>query len=142
MTRTLMPLLLVVFVFGFTVRSQSGEKSVPATPTFAEHIAPIIFNNCTSCHRPGEAAPFSFLRYRDVEKRGRLIRKVTKSRYMPPWHPVPGHGEFLGDRSLDEKDIELIDRWVETGMKLGDEKKIPPVPDFPEVGSWGSPFWW
>ena len=139
MTRTLIPLLLVVFVFGFTVRSPSGEKSVPATPTFAEHIAPIIFNNCTFCHRPGEAAPFSFLRYRDVEKRGRLIRKVTKSRYMPPWHPVPGHGEFLDDRRLDKKDIELIDRWVETGMKLGDEKKIPPVPDFPEGWQLGKP---
>ena len=27
-----------------------------AAPTFAEDVAPIVFNKCTSCHRPGEAA--------------------------------------------------------------------------------------
>ena len=26
--------------------------------TFSEHIAPIVYDNCVTCHRPGEAAPF------------------------------------------------------------------------------------
>ena len=41
--------------------------------TFTKDIAPIVFNNCTSCHRPGQAAPFAFLNYEDVKKRGALI---------------------------------------------------------------------
>ncbi len=51
---------------------------------FTEHIAPIIFNNCTTCHRKGEGTPFAFMNYRDVRKRGRLIAEVTGSRFMPP----------------------------------------------------------
>ena len=26
-------------------------------PTFTETIAPIVYRNCVTCHRPGEAAP-------------------------------------------------------------------------------------
>src|SRR5579885_901399 len=58
--------------------------------TFTKDIAPIVFNNCTSCHRPGQAAPFAFMNYEDVKKRGALIAGVTKSRYMPPWHAAHG----------------------------------------------------
>src|ERR1700757_2113523 len=31
--------------------------------TFNRDIAPIIFRSCATCHRPGEAAPFSLLAY-------------------------------------------------------------------------------
>ena len=62
-------------------------------PTFSEDIAPIVFNNCVSCHRPGEAAPFSLISYEDASRRGALIAKVTGSRYMPPWHAEPGFGD-------------------------------------------------
>ena len=30
-----------------------------AAPTFAKDVAPIVFHHCTSCHRPGEIAPFA-----------------------------------------------------------------------------------
>jgi hypothetical protein len=46
-----------------------GEVGKTSSPTFTEHIAPIVFNNCTSCHRPGEAAPFALMSYADVKKR-------------------------------------------------------------------------
>ena len=63
--------------------------------TFNEHIGPIIHNRCASCHRPGQAGPFSLLAYEDVAKRAPLIRAVTQSRYMPPWHAEPGYGSFV-----------------------------------------------
>jgi hypothetical protein len=31
------------------------------TLTFNEDIAPILFENCSSCHRPGGGAPFDLL---------------------------------------------------------------------------------
>ena len=75
----------------------SQSQRAPAAPqatstarvTFAEAIAPIVYTNCVTCHRPGEAAPFSLISYEDVAKRGALIAKVTESRYMPPWHAEP-----------------------------------------------------
>ena len=39
----------------------STAAKTASTPTFSEDIAPIVFNNCTSCHRPGENAPFTLM---------------------------------------------------------------------------------
>ena len=44
-----------------------------AQVTFNRDIAPIIFHSCSTCHRPGEAAPFSLLTYSDVKKHARQI---------------------------------------------------------------------
>src|SRR5438132_7152484 len=55
--------------------------------TFTRHIAPIIFEHCSGCHRPGQSAPFALLTYRDVQKHAEDILTVTHSRYMPPWPP-------------------------------------------------------
>jgi thiol-disulfide isomerase/thioredoxin len=38
-------------------------KANTAMPTFNKDIAPILYQNCTTCHRPGEVAPFSLLTY-------------------------------------------------------------------------------
>ena len=34
--------------------------------TFSEHIAPIIYENCTSCHRTGEVGPMSLTNYDEI----------------------------------------------------------------------------
>ncbi len=44
-----------------------GAASSPVT--FNRQIAPIIYQNCSSCHRPGKAAPFSLLSYENVAKK-------------------------------------------------------------------------
>jgi hypothetical protein len=31
--------------------------------TFAKDVAPLLQRNCQTCHRPGQAAPFSLLTY-------------------------------------------------------------------------------
>ena len=86
--------------------TQSGAPQPPARPagriTFSETIAPIVYANCVTCHRPGEAAPFPLISYDDVKKRGTLIATVTESRFMPPWHAVHGYGEFVDERRLTD----------------------------------------
>src|SRR5579871_462149 len=86
--------------------------SAAAPITFSETIAPIIYQNCVTCHRPGEAAPFALISYEDVKKRGALIASVTKSRYMPPWHAAHGYGEFAEERRLSDEQITAIAQWV------------------------------
>src|SRR5213078_3186189 len=91
----------------------AGEiAKAPASLTFTESIAPIVFNNCTSCHRPGEAAPFALMSYQDVKKRGALIAAVTQTRYMPPWHAAPGYGDFIDAHRLTDEQIAAIRQWV------------------------------
>ncbi len=109
--------------------------SAQAQPvTFAREIAPILYRHCAVCHRPGEVAPFSLLTYSDAAKRAALIAKVTASRYMPPWKPEPGHGDFEGARSLTAGEIATIRRWAETGAKEGDPTRLPPAPVFQKSG--------
>jgi hypothetical protein len=107
--------------------------------TFSEHIAPIVFNNCATCHRPGEAAPFSLLSYEDVRKRGTLIAAVTKSGYMPPWHAEHGYGEFSDERRLTPTQVASIQTWVKEGMPQGDPTKTPALPKFTEGWQLGKP---
>jgi hypothetical protein len=128
-----------------TLTVASAGEPKPASPalpdkvTFSEHIAPIIFANCTACHRPAEAAPFKLMTYRDVQKRGRTILKVVERRYMPPWQPEPGHGEFRDERRLSDGQIALLRRWVQTGMAEGDPRKLPGMPKFPDGWFLGKP---
>src|SRR5206468_2457601 len=90
-------------------RSAAGAPARAATnaPTFNREIAPILLQNCASCHRPGEVAPFSLLRYQDAKKRAQQIAVVTDRRLMPPW-PAESHGEFLNERRLSDAQIRQI----------------------------------
>src|SRR5262245_50699004 len=74
---------------GRTSHSTEGgtTNAAAGTPTFNRDVAPIIFAKCASCHRPGEAAPFSLLTYDDVRRRASQIVEVTQMRFMPPWPP-------------------------------------------------------
>lgn len=129
--------LAAVVVLSGSLRGKTVESAGPIT--FSEHIAPIVFENCSSCHRPNEAAPFSLMRYRDVQKRGELIFNVVEDRYMPPWHARSEDFEFQDDRALSESEIELIGDWVESGMAEGDASKLPDLPEFTEGWQLGEP---
>ena len=96
--------------------------------TFNEHIAPIIHQNCTPCHRPNEVGPFSLITYQDVAKRGKFIQKVTAIRYMPPWRADHDFGEFKNVKKLSVGQIALIRLWVENEMPEGDKKDLK-LPD-------------
>jgi mono/diheme cytochrome c family protein len=115
-----------------------GAANLPQV-TFNKQIAPIIYNNCSSCHRPGEAAPFSLLSYKDVAKRGKLIATVTKSQYMPPWKAEKTSVSFKDERRLKDSEIALIDQWVKDGMPEGDTADAPPAPKFASGWRLGEP---
>src|SRR5438552_3991170 len=102
--------------------------------TFSESVAPIVSENCVTCHRPGEAAPFSLISYEDVKKRAALIVTVTKSRYMPPWHAAHDFGEFADERRLTDRQIATLADWVQQGKLQGDVAKMPKLPQF--AGGW------
>jgi hypothetical protein len=116
-----------------------GKTSSPKRVVFSEQIAPIVFNNCASCHRPGEAAPFALMSYEDVKKRGALIAAVTQTRYMPPWHATPGYGDFIDVHRLTDEQIATIKQWVDQGMPEGDPANLPAMPKFPEGWQLGKP---
>lgn len=121
------------------VPQRNGVAGGGAPVTFADAVAPIVYDKCVSCHRPGEAAPFSLLTYEDVAKRGSLIAQVTASRYMPPWHAEPGFGDFAGERRLTEAQIATLAAWVKNGMPRGDLTRMPSPPVFTSGWQLGEP---
>ena len=109
------------------------------TLTFNKQIAPLVLDNCATCHRPGGAGPFDLLSYADVRRHGKTIVSVTQSRYMPPWQPEPGYGEFIGERRLSAEQIGMLEQWVDEGAVEGDPADFPGVPEWPAGWYLGEP---
>jgi hypothetical protein len=118
---------MVLRALVFLAASSALVASEPVT--FTRDVAPILFKNCVSCHRTGEVAPFPLLTYADAAKRASLIAQVTASRYMPPWKPDPGYGEFAGARGLTPVEIEAIRRWAQAGAPEGNPADLPSAPE-------------
>jgi hypothetical protein len=129
----MIPIVFLIMILGLQATPQER------TATFSEDVAPIIFTKCAACHRPGEVAPFPLLSYSDVQKRGKLIASVTKSRYMPPWHGSSEMAAFRDDRRLTEAQIQTIQKWVQAGMPEGDPSKTPQLPAFTPGWQLGQP---
>ncbi len=137
-----LPLIAFAFapVFGGASPQHTGRAD-PNTPpvTFNHDIAPIIFHSCASCHRPGEAAPFSLLTYNDVKKHAHQIAEVTRMRNMPPWLPEPQQLKFAEEMRLTDEQIALIQQWVNEGAEQGLPSDLPPQPKFVEGWQLGTP---
>ncbi len=121
-------LIIIVLVFASAMQLQGQQI------TYAEHIAPIIYNNCTRCHRSGEVAPFPLTNYSEVVSRGQMIRYVTDIKYMPPWKADLNFQRYLGESELTNDQISKISTWVNEGMVRGDPSLEPELPVFP-IGS-------
>jgi hypothetical protein len=119
----------------------AGKPVVQAkeSANFTADVAPIVFQKCATCHRPGEAAPFSLMTYDDVKRRGTLIARAVTSRAMPPWKAVASDFAYKGDRRLSESEITTIKQWVEAGMPEGDPAKLPAMPAFTPGWQLGAP---
>lgn len=107
--------------------------------TFSRDVAPILFEHCLSCHREGGIGPFSLETYAGARERAERIAVLTTARTMPPWLPEPGREPFVGERRLDEDEIETLRRWAEGGALEGDPAVLPPAPRFAPGWQLGEP---
>lgn len=125
-------LVLVAHCFFWTAKAQE-------TVTFSSDIASIIYNNCSTCHRPGEIGPMPLTNFEEIRGWGSVIEYVTSIKYMPPWKPNRDYSSFLGERYLTDQEIEKISQWVNSGMPRGNAEDEPSFPDFPKGSQVGEP---
>jgi thiol-disulfide isomerase/thioredoxin len=114
-------------------RAPATAESNTTTLNYHEHIAPIILEHCTSCHRPGTAAPFSLMTPQDVLGHAEMIQEVIRDETMPPWYANKKHGEFQNDRSLSDSQKEALQRWLASGRAMGSEEQAPVPPEFEQT---------
>jgi len=156
MRSTALTCALAVILAGSTACSRPTEQAKETAPravTFSRDIAPILFDNCASCHRPIDAAPtpsaeagssadpicvagapFSVLDYDSVRRHGRAIASAVQRRAMPPWLPEAGYGLFAHERRLRDDQIALVSKWVDSGAPEGNPADLPKPPTF--SGGW------
>jgi tetratricopeptide (TPR) repeat protein/mono/diheme cytochrome c family protein len=117
----------------------SQDVNANSQITFNKDIAPLFFQHCATCHRPGESGPFPLLSYKDAKSHARQIAAVTQSRFMPPWLPGPGEFKFADELRLSDAQIATIAHWVEQGALEGAPSDLPPTPKFAEGWQMGTP---
>ena len=128
MTRKLLT-SLVAFCWITAAFAQMGSMNAP---TYTKDVAPILQKRCQSCHRPGEAAPFSMLTYEETRPWAGAMKTAVRLKSMPPWYADPQIGHFSNDRSLSQKDVDTIVAWATAGAPKGDPKDTPPPVSFLE----------
>jgi len=99
-----------------------------ATPTFSKDVAPILYKNCTNCHRPGELAPMSLLTYKDARPWAKSIATQVSKGVMPPWHADPSYGQFINDRRISDAEKAILVAWGNGGAPEGNAKDLPAAP--------------
>jgi hypothetical protein len=69
----------------------------------------------------------SLLTYEDARPWARSIRTQTAKRAMPPWYIDRNVGiqHFEDDRSLSDRDIDTIVKWVDVGAPRGNPADLP-----------------
>ena len=95
------------------------------SPTFYPDVLPIRQKNCQTCHRPGEAAPMSFLTYESTRPWAKAIKAAVVAKKMPPWFADPRYGHFSNDRALPQRDVDTLVSWADGGAAQGDPKNAP-----------------
>jgi hypothetical protein len=109
----------------------------PPAVTFNKDVAPVLQKNCQGCHRPGEAAPFSLLTYEQARPWAKAMKEAVRMKKMPPWFAEPHYGKFSNDRSLPQKDADILAAWADAGAPEGDPKDLPASLHF--VEGWSIP---
>lgn len=111
-------IVLWVIIVILPVAGSHAQQASDTLVTF-EHIAPIIHQHCTPCHRPEGSGPFNLLSYEDVANKAGFIQYVTSIGYMPPWLADINYRHHQNTRVLSETELQLIADWVEQGAQPG-----------------------
>ena len=95
-------------------------EQMAAVPSYSQDIAPILAENCASCHREGGIAPFAMDSHTMVKGWSPMIREVLMTKRMPPGQ-IDGHiGDFINDMRIEDQEVRNIIAWVEAGAPKDD----------------------
>src|SRR4029453_11280931 len=124
----------IVVLAGIVGVSWSAPADARQTPTFTKDVAPILYKNCSQCHRPNEVAPMPLMTYEQVRPWARSIKSKVLKKEMPPWGIGESTLKFSNDRQMSEKEIFTLVAWVDAGAPKGNDADLLAPPAYP--GGW------
>ena len=95
---------------------------------FSEDISPIIYQECTSCHRPNQIGAFlPLMNYDDIFSNRYWISSAIEGNdeerhgnpLMPPWPPDRLYSSFVGERYLTDDQVHTFLDWIDEGASQG-----------------------
>src|SRR5687767_5352355 len=131
--------LLVALSASTTPVSYAADERV----TYYEHVAPILRDNCVSCHQPAGlnigslVAPMPLMTYEETRPWARAIARKVENHEMPPWFADEPKGVFSNERGLSDRQIQTIVAWANGGAPAGDRSKAEAPPVSPSAGGTG-----
>ena len=125
---------VIVGLVGVCALGSASRSEARQAPTFTKDVAPILYKNCSQCHRPNEVAPMSLLTYDEVRPWARSIKSKVLKKEMPPWGVGHSALKFANDRQMSEKEIYTLVSWVDAGAPKGNDADLPAPPAYP--GGW------
>ena len=134
-TKILKPSFAISVFLAAGVTAAAAPKSV----TFHKDVLPILQKRCQECHRPGEAAPMSFLTYKATRPWAKAMKNAVLSRKMPPWFADPNHRTFANVRGLSSSEIGTLVAWADSNAPEGNPKHAPASVTFSEGWTIGKP---
>ncbi|MDT8427619.1 MAG: hypothetical protein RQ757_02505 [Pseudomonadales bacterium] len=106
------------------VATQGPAVSYPAKDqhqaegvSYSRDVAPILAENCASCHREGGIAPFAMDSHTMVQGWSPMIREVLMTKRMPPGQLDPHVGHFSNDYVLSNEEQQKILHWIAAGSQ-------------------------
>ncbi|PCH63029.1 MAG: hypothetical protein COC19_01880 [SAR86 cluster bacterium] len=83
--------------------------------SYEKDVAPILAQNCASCHREGGIAPFALDSHAMAQGWSPMIREVLMTKRMPPGQLDSHVGEFINDMLITDAEVQLIIHWADAG---------------------------
>lgn len=112
----------LVAASGMGTAIEFANLDAHADLSYEHDIAPIIAENCASCHRDGGIAPFAMDSNLAVQGWSPMIREVVMTKRMPPGQVdnKVGH-KMKNEMNLSDTEMQKLVRWVNNGSKVESE---------------------
>lgn len=119
---------ILLIAIATTIYTQVSSQT---TPTWAEDVAPILYENCTKCHNSnGIANKYPLIEYSDAANLSGIIQYDVTNGIMPPWPPDTTYSRLAHERVLSPDEIAAISDWVNGGTPSGNLSLAPIPPTY------------
>jgi peroxiredoxin len=106
-------------IINFPTRDQHQKTEV----SYTKDIAPILRDNCTTCHHAGGIASWSMTSYNMVRGWSLMMREVVMTGRMPPGQIDPHVGKPMeGVAGLTNEEKQLLIHWINAGAPQDGEE--------------------
>ncbi len=93
------------------------EMTPDTSISYADEVAPILAENCATCHRENGIAPFALNNHQAVQGWSPMIREVVMTRRMPPGQIDHHVGKFDGAPGMSNVEIQKLLNWIAAGSR-------------------------